>query len=120
MSEHAFPIISVNDLESVRGFYEQLGFRQTYQFPPEGEPGFVSLERDGSTIGIAARGDGDGDRFAIWVYVEDVDGVVEELRGVGGPILAEPEDQPWGERMARVRDPAGNLVYVATASEDSQ
>jgi lactoylglutathione lyase len=116
MNERAFPIISVNNLESVRGFYEQLGFRQAYQFPAEGEPGFVSLERDGSTIGIGVGGDRDEDRFAIWVYVDDVDRVVEELRSTGRRILAEPEDQPWGERMARVRDPAGNLVYVATAS----
>ncbi len=115
-SEDAFPIISVNDLGSVRGFYEQLGFRQTSQHLPEGEPAYVNLERGHSALGIGAGGDADEDRFALWVYVEDVDGVVQQLRDTGARIVAEPEDQPWGERMARVRDPAGNLVYIATGS----
>jgi lactoylglutathione lyase len=115
MNERSFPIISVKDLKSVRGFYEQLGFHQIYQYPPDGEPGYVSLERGSSSIGIGAGGEADEDRFGIWVYVEDVDRVVEELRSAGAHIVAEPEDQPWGERLARVRDPGGNLVYVATA-----
>ncbi len=114
-NEDAFPIISVNDLRSVRGFYEQLGFRQAYQHPPEGEPAYVNLERGHSALGIGAGGDVDEDRFAFWVYVEDVDCMVQQLRDAGTRIVAEPEDQPWGERMARVRDPAGNLVYIATA-----
>ena len=42
MSDRAFPIITVSDLAATKGFYERLGFVQTYQFPAEGEPGFVS------------------------------------------------------------------------------
>jgi lactoylglutathione lyase len=30
------------------------------------------------------------------------------------PIDDEPTDQPWGERMARVRDPDGNEVIVGS------
>jgi uncharacterized glyoxalase superfamily protein PhnB len=29
-------------------------------------------------------------------------------------ILEEPVDQPWGERVARVEDPDGIHVHVAT------
>ena len=29
------------------------------------------------------------------------------------PVLAEPEDMPWGERMAYVSDPDGNPVALA-------
>ena len=118
MSDRAFPIISVRDLGAVRAFYEQLGFVQTYQFPPDGEPGFVTMERGGSSIGIGAGGATDDDRFALWVYVDDVDALLERLRGAGAPVVAEPEDQPWGERVAQLRDPNGTLVYLGTARGD--
>ncbi len=115
MSDRAFPIISVPDLPATRRFYEDLGFSQTYQFPPEGEPGFVTMERGSSSIGIGASGGPDEDRFGYWVYVDDVDASLNQLRSSGAPVVAEPEDQPWGERVARTRDPAGNLVYLGAA-----
>ena len=119
MSDRAFPIISVRDLGSARDFYADLGFVQTYQFPPDGEPGFVTMERGSSSIGIGAGGATDDDRFGLWVYVDDVDATLERLRGAGAPVVAEPQDQPWGERVARTRDPDGNLVYLGAALERS-
>jgi uncharacterized glyoxalase superfamily protein PhnB len=117
VTDNAFPIIVVEELPATRGFYESLGFTQTYQFPPEGEPRFVAMDRDGSRIGIGTAGDpGHDDRFAYWVYVDDVDATVEALQRSGASVVAEPEDQPWGERVASVRDPAGNLVHVGAAS----
>jgi ketosteroid isomerase-like protein/predicted enzyme related to lactoylglutathione lyase len=117
MTDRAFPIISVVDLGATRAFYEGLGFVQTYQFPPEGEPGFVTMARGGSSIGIGAGGVEPGeDRFGYWVYVDDVDEVVRELGATGAPVIAEPADQPWGERVAQVRDPAGTLVYLGAPS----
>jgi lactoylglutathione lyase len=112
MSDRAFPIISVQDLAATRRFYETLGFSQIYQFPPEGEPGFVAMERGSSSIGIGAGGDAEEDRFGYWVYVDDVDATLNRLRDAGAPVVAEPEDQPWGERVARTRDPGGNLIYL--------
>jgi lactoylglutathione lyase len=114
-NERAFPIISVRDLPATRRFYEQLGFAQTYQFPPEGDPGFVTMERGSSSIGIGAGGATEPDRFGYWVYVDDVYATLEALRSAGAPVVAEPEDQPWGERVARTRDPDGNLVYLGAA-----
>ncbi len=115
MTDRAFPIISVEDLPATREFYERLGFTQTYQFPPNGEPGFVTMERGGSSIGIGVGGAADVDRFGFWVYVDDVDIALAQLAAAGAPIVAEPEDQPWGERVARTRDPGGNLIYLGSA-----
>ena len=112
MSDRAFPIISVDDVPATRTFYEALGFSQTYQFPPAGEPDFITMERGSSSIGVGAGGATDEDRFGYWIYVDDVDATLEHLRGSGATVIAEPEDQPWGERVARMRDPAGNLVYL--------
>jgi len=115
MSDRAFPIISVQDLPATRAFYEELGFSQTYQFPSEGEAGFVTMQRGSSSIGIGAGGAIDEDRFGYWVYVDDVDATLERLKASGATVVAEPEDQPWGERVARTRDPDGNLIYLGAA-----
>lgn len=112
MSDRAFPIITVSDLRATRSFYEQLGFTQAYQFPADGEPAFITMERGTSNIGIGA-GDGDTrDRFGYWIYVDDVDSALGFLTASGAPVVEEPADQPWGERVAQTRDPDGNLVYL--------
>ena len=115
MTDRAFPIISVVDLAATRAFYERLGFVQTYQFPAEAEPGFVTMQRGASSIGIGAGGAVEEDRFSYWVYVDDVDAALDELRAGGAPVVAEPADQPWGERVASTRDPDGNLVHLGAA-----
>jgi uncharacterized glyoxalase superfamily protein PhnB len=33
--------------------------------------------------------------------------------------VAEPADMPWGERVAQVRDPDGNLVNLGLAASAS-
>ncbi len=111
MSDRSFPIFSVGDLPRTQRFYEHLGFVETYRFPEAGEAGFVTLDRDGATLALATS-DGSGEHVAQWVYVDDVDRVVSEMRNHGAEIVAEPHDEPWGERVATVRDPAGTLVHL--------
>lgn len=103
MSEQALPIIAVSDIAAVRCFYEQLGFLQTCQFPSEGEPGFVWTKRGAASVGIGAQGANELDRFSMWVDVDDVDPALDVLRAAGAPVVAEPEDQPWGDRVAQTR-----------------
>jgi lactoylglutathione lyase len=112
MSDRAFPIISVEDLPGARAFYEALGFAQTYRFPSEGEPAYITMSRGTSSIGIGAADEADKDRWGIWVYVDDVDRTFERLRTLGASAVTEPQNQPWGERVARIRDPSGNLVFL--------
>jgi lactoylglutathione lyase len=51
----------------------------------------------------------------MFVYVDDVDEAVAQLRGADGRVLKEPEDMFWGERVAWVADPDGNPVALAVA-----
>lgn len=111
MTGDSFPILSVADLAAAKAFYERLGFEQRYQFPSAGEPVYVTMERAGAALGISAAAEGD-DALAYWVYVDDVDAVVDGLRSAGSAVVAEPVDQPWGERVAQVRDPNGMLVHL--------
>jgi lactoylglutathione lyase len=59
---------------------------------------------------------GTAPRFEMFIYVDDVDKTVEELRRGGTHILREAEDMPWGERVGYVSDPDGNPVAVAAPS----
>jgi lactoylglutathione lyase len=108
MADRGFPILTVGDIEAVAAFYERLGFRRTYAFP-EDAPQFIALEREGSTIGLGAGG---GERFSYWVYVDDVDEAFAALVDGGAQVVGPPKDEPWGERVAHVRDPDGNQVHL--------
>lgn len=57
-------------------------------------------------------------KSAIHLYVEDVDSIYAQAVKAGATSLAEPEDQFYGERMARVADPAGNTWLISTHIED--
>ena len=115
MSNTAFPIVSVRDLPVVQQFYERLGFAPAYRFPADGEATFVTMTRDDATIGIAASDDPATNRFAYWIYVDDVDASFARLRAGGAEVVRQPHDEPWGERVASVRDPDGNLVHIGAA-----
>jgi lactoylglutathione lyase len=122
----AFPVIYARDVARTVDFYERLlGFERQYQFPTDGEPGYVGLRRDEADLGVVDESSprqmigasmGDGPRFELFVYVEDVDSSIRSMEAAGVPLLREPEDMPWGERVAFVADPEGNPVTLAAPS----
>lgn len=108
----AFPVITVPDLPTAVAFYrDALGFTEHYRFPAEGVPVFVTLRLGTSELGIGADATAG---YELCVYADDCDEAVATLREAGGKIVAEPADQPWGERLARVVDPAGHRLMVLT------
>ncbi len=52
---------------------------------------------------------------ALHIYVEDADGVTQKAVAAGATVMDEPRDQEYGERSSTVKDPAGNVWYIATA-----
>jgi lactoylglutathione lyase len=125
MADRAFPVIFASDVSATAAFYERLRFERHFQLPEEGEPGYVGLRRGPYELGVVAdewpqhqygASVATGVRFELFVYVDAVDDVVEELRNGGTSVLAEPADMPWGERVAYVADPDGNPVALAQAA----
>ena len=120
MATELFPIISTPDLDRSLVFYRDwLGGRVTYEFAnPDGFPAYVGLAFGSSSLGIGADpsvGQAPSPRpIAIWVYVEDCDATIAALRQSGVQVTAEPELQPWAERVARVLDPDGNEVIIGS------
>jgi lactoylglutathione lyase len=123
MVSRAFPVVYASDVERAARFWELLGFSRHFQLPAEGEPGYVGLRSDASEAEVAVTSVewamdryglsmGDGARFEMYVYVADLDGMVRRLADADVPILRDPEDIPWGERIATVADPEGNPVAL--------
>jgi lactoylglutathione lyase len=119
----SFPIMYVDDVPAAVHFYRDLlGFRETYRFPDSDEPGYVALELEDGKLGLSSadfpgihgkpQRPVTGRPFELCVRVPDVDEFLAALRRAEVAVLAEPADQPWGERVAYVEDPDGNPVHI--------
>jgi PhnB protein len=51
---------------------------------------------------------------ALHLYVPNTDATYKEVLAAGAVSIDEPADQPYGDRYAGVRDPFGNVWYIAT------
>lgn len=51
---------------------------------------------------------------ALHVYVPDADAVYQRALAAGAESLSAPQDRPYGERQGGVKDPTGNIWYMAT------
>lgn len=53
---------------------------------------------------------------SVYVYVPDVDVAYQRALEAGAASLAEPEDKPYHERGAGVKDSFGNTWWIATCT----
>jgi lactoylglutathione lyase len=123
MALRAFPVLYAKDVDLVADFYVRLGFEEQVRMPSEnGAAGFVGLRRDSAELAVTTEASprllagvepGPGPRHELFVYVDDVDVALTRLRDNGAKVLREPADMPWGERVAFVCDPEGNVVTLA-------
>ena len=115
--DDVFPIVTTADLERLLPFYtDVLGGEKVYQFPPEGAPAYVSLRFGKASVGLghdpALKTPEGPAAISLWLYVDDIQAMVDRIRAAGTRIVHEPVDQPWGEREARAEDPDGNLLIL--------
>ena len=75
----------------------------------------------GETEHLASRAPhGDGSSpVVIYLYLEDVDAVIERAVAAGARVLTPLEDCFWGDRMARIIDPQGHVWNVASRVDES-
>jgi PhnB protein len=55
---------------------------------------------------------------AIYLYVDDADAVYKRALQAGASSIMAPVDQFYGDRHGGVKDPAGNIWWIATHKED--
>ena len=53
-----------------------------------------------------------------YLYVKDCDAMYARALRAGATSISEPQDHPYGDRSGGVRDPFGNLWFVATRIKD--
>jgi PhnB protein len=59
-----------------------------------------------------------GTTVSVFLYVDDVDSVVQDAIDAGATVTMPVEDQFWGDRFGSVSDPFGHHWAVATHKED--
>ncbi len=104
--------VPAQDLAASERFYRLLGLRQVVRASPR----YARFETEGgATFSVAT----DEAYTAPVVYFEcgDLDVTVAYLQQQGVKFEAEPKDEPWGWREARLRDPAGNSIRLYQAGE---
>jgi PhnB protein len=83
----------------------------------EANRGFHIEAKIGDSIVVLEVGEklpADATRGSVYVYVDDVDGAYRRAIAAGATSIAEPEDKPYDERGAGVRDAFGNIWWMAT------
>ena len=110
------PILVTHDIERLRGFYTGLlGATETMRDPDTGPLFYVGLEHDGSELGLSASADvrpGDPGRMLLSIEVPDVDALLPRVSALGGEVTSGANGMPWGQRVAHVEDPDGNVVHL--------
>lgn len=70
--------------------------------------------RIGDSVVVLELGDfpATATRSSVYVYMEDVDAAYRRALQAGATSLAEPQDKPYGERNAGVKDMFGNIWWI--------
>ncbi|WP_430785475.1 VOC family protein [Actinoplanes sp. G11-F43] len=108
--------MSTPDVPRLQAFYERVfDAVPVNRFPAEGPAFFVGLRIGDSEVGLVSEAGVDlsvPSRILLSVEVGDVDAFLERVGPAGGRVLGHPNDMPWGQRVAHVHDPDGNMVNL--------
>jgi catechol 2,3-dioxygenase-like lactoylglutathione lyase family enzyme len=115
MMKRAVPVIHVTDVTAAEEFYcRRLGFTLVASWRADqtvANPAYLTVERDGVQLHLTSFKDGTVGTWTsnVYIFVDDVDGVLAEIRGRGVAVNG-PFDQSWGTREFGVRDADRNNI----------
>jgi PhnB protein len=93
--------------------------RGVREIGPDGRIGHAEVQLGDSVVMLSdASADHPARPSVNYVYVPDVDSVYRRAAAAGGTNLREPQDWPWGDRVAGFHDTADNRWWVATCLEN--
>jgi len=78
----------------------------------------IMMADEAPTIGAFSPGHYGGSPVSLLIYTESCDRMYETALAAGATSLREPTDQPYGDRMAGVKDPFGYQWFLATHIKD--
>ena len=110
------PIIVTADLDRLLTFYtELLGAAEVQRFPEDGPVFYVGLTLGDCELGLSTDASvvaGPPGRMLLSIEVADVDALLPLVAGLGGESTSGANDMPWGQRVAHINDPDGNVVNL--------
>jgi PhnB protein len=124
------PYLAYQDAPAAIEFLgKAFGFEEVFRYAmPDGRIGHAELVLEGgpslylasvySEMGFASPKDLAGTHCQIHCQVADVDAHYARAVSAGATIVAEPEDQFYGDRMYRALDPEGHRWMFATHVRD--
>jgi PhnB protein len=125
------PALVVNGAEKALAFYADVfGATERMRFPgPGGTIAHAEIAIGDSVLivedefpdrGTKAPGPQgvEGTPFSLFLYVEDVDAVVEQAVQLGAQLKRSPENQFYGDRDGYIVDPFGHGWTIASHIED--
>jgi PhnB protein len=74
----------------------------------------VMLHGEHPTLGSRAPEPDGSSPVVIYLYLDDVDDIMARAVAAGARVLLPATDQPWGQRVGRILDPAGHVWNIAT------
>jgi len=106
--------LAVRDLkESTRFYMDVLGFQRDFG---DGFDGWSFLSRDHFKIRLGEcpdekpAGELGNHSYFVYLTVEGLDQLHQELSARGAPVISEPEDQPWSMREFSIGTPDGHRI----------
>ena len=79
----------------------------------------IMIEGEWPTLSSRAPQPNGSSPVVIYVYVEDVDTVIERAVAAGARVLIPVKSQFWGDRTGRIIDPCGHVWTIATRVEET-
>jgi PhnB protein len=79
----------------------------------------IMIEAEWPTLASRAPQPDGSSPVVIYVYVEDVDKVMERAVAAGANVLLPAKDQFWGDRTGRIIDPSGHVWTISTRVEET-
>ena len=113
MFRAAIPVLHVSSSAAAEEFYcQKLGFGREFAYRPgeHDDPCYMGLVRDDARLHVSSFRDDSVAGAAVYLFVDDVDGLYEELQQRGVLVDLPPTDQSWGNREMYVRDPDLNKI----------
>jgi len=79
----------------------------------------IMIEGEWPTLASRAPQPDGSSPVVIYVYVEDVDKVIEQAVAAGAKVLLPVKDQFWGDRTGRIVDPSGHVWTISSRVEET-
>ena len=116
MTSTVTPILVTRDLDRLHAFYAGLvDATVVVRVPDEGPTFYLGLRIGDSDVGIATNAEvevGKPVRMLLSIDVPDVDALLPRVTALGGAAPGPANDMPWGQRVAHISDPDGNVVNL--------